>query len=28
LRDHRSAGAICERMKDAIKVSHMDNYCT
>jgi hypothetical protein len=28
LRDHRSAGAICERMKDAIKVSHMANYCT
>ena len=27
LRDHRSAGAICERMKDAIKVSHMANYC-
>jgi hypothetical protein len=28
LRDHRAAGAICERMKDTVKVSHMANYCT
>ncbi len=27
LRNHRAAGAICQGMKDTIKVSHIANYC-